>query len=189
MDLIILLTVQVWCAALGVLEEVSRGKTCSGLCHPLWADRPGSNAVRNPGNRWSLFWELTMASKIRLSISQAWILATGAAVWRQTSVSSVETASSFRLWHPSPTFTPTRALESVLSCDQLHEDLGTWLLREAVRFSQPLPHPYAHWPIKSSQRLCFTPSPLCPPSQALKDSFSQSKSGLILTFLKRVIFF
>lgn len=139
MGLIILLTVQVWCAALGVLEEVSKGKTCSGLCHPLWADRPGSSAVRNPGNRWSTLWELTMASKIRLSISQAWILATGAAVWRQTSVSFVGTASSFRLWHPSPTFTPTGALESVLSCDQLCGEVGTWLLREAVRFPSHCP--------------------------------------------------
>lgn len=60
------------CAALGVLEEWVEERLALDFGHPLWADRPGSNAVRNPGNRWLMFWELTMASKIRLSISQAW---------------------------------------------------------------------------------------------------------------------
>lgn len=52
---IISLTVQGWCAALGGLEEASGGKTCSGLSLPLWANRPGGRVVRNPGNRWLMF--------------------------------------------------------------------------------------------------------------------------------------
>lgn len=100
--IIISLTVRGWCAALEGLEEASSGKTCSGLSLPLWANRPGGSVVRNPGNRWLMFWEFNVASKIKSSISQAWIPSARAAIGRQTCIPSAWTAASFRLWHPDP---------------------------------------------------------------------------------------
>lgn len=83
-----------WGKALVVSAE-ARGEKTSEYSLPVLANRPGSHVVKNPGNRWLMFWELNTASKIRLSVSQPGFHQ--CSYWRQISVPSARTAANSRL--------------------------------------------------------------------------------------------
>lgn len=141
-----------------------RDKWRKGLlwtCASALGKQPRWQCVTNPGNRWLMFWKLNMASKIRLSVSQAWIPAIRAAIRRQTSAPSAWMAFSFRLRH-TPHPHPPGAIKPVPSHVHLIGALGPWLLAEAVCFLGHCTFPLVANPLSALSTFILLPSPLPP---------------------------